>query len=43
MKNLLTTIGLFVVLTKGYAIYREYNEYSENRSAEAKRSAAACR
>lgn len=40
MKNLLTTIGLFVVLSKGYVIYREY---SENRSAEAKRSAAACR
>lgn len=26
MKNLLATIGLFVVLTKGYAFYREYSE-----------------
>ncbi|MDG2968026.1 hypothetical protein PUN49_13350 [Pseudomonas extremaustralis] len=26
MKNLLATIGLFVVLTKGYTFYREYSE-----------------
>ncbi|BAV72854.1 Natural resistance-associated macrophage protein 1 [Pseudomonas chlororaphis subsp. aurantiaca] len=26
MKNLLTAIGLFMVLTKGYAFYHECNE-----------------
>ena len=26
MKNLLAVIGLFVVLEKGYAFYREYSD-----------------
>lgn len=33
MKNLLATIGFFVVLTKGYAFYREYNEMKRERAA----------
>ena len=34
MKNLLATIGLFVVLTKGYAFYREYSEMKRDREAQ---------
>lgn len=34
MKNLLATIGLFVVLTKGYAFYREYSEMKREREAQ---------
>ncbi|MDZ5433359.1 hypothetical protein T3H00_11895 [Pseudomonas fluorescens] len=40
MKNLLATIGLFVVLTKGYAFYREYSEMKREREREAQRPAA---
>lgn len=38
MKNLLATIGLFVVLTKGYEFYLDYSEMKRER--EAQRSAA---
>lgn len=38
MKNLLATIGLFVVLTKGYEFYREYSEMKRER--ESRRPAA---
>jgi hypothetical protein len=34
MKNLLATIGLFVVLTKGYTFYREYSEMKREREAQ---------
>ncbi|CAO3302804.1 conserved hypothetical protein [Pseudomonas sp. P14-2025] len=34
MKNLLATIGLFVVLTKGYALYHEYSEMKRKREAQ---------
>jgi hypothetical protein len=34
MKNLLATIGLFVVLTKGYEFYRDYNEMKREREAQ---------
>lgn len=33
MKNLLATIGPFVVLTKGYAFYRENSEIKRERSS----------
>ena len=36
MKNLLATIGLVVVLTKGYAIYREYSEMKREREVQSR-------
>ncbi len=34
MKNLLATIGLFVVLAKGYEFYREYSDMKRERDAQ---------
>lgn len=36
MKNLLAVIGLFVVLQKGYAFYREYSDL--NHDAQSRRA-----
>lgn len=33
MKNLLAVIGLFVVLQKGYAFYREYSDLKRDASS----------